>query len=97
MSPNSPAPKTPLDENTKIAEVKAQLAVLEVSLLAHKERLQREQEEQDRDWQEAQVCCEEVDCVELEWRVEAGIMEQWEKAMPRLDMEPARMGRPCEV
>ena len=92
MSPNVPTPNSPMDENAKLVEVKVQLAVLEASLLARKERLQREQEEQDRDRQEAQARREEVDRVELEQRVEAGIVEQREKAMPQLDMEVIRAG-----
>ena len=53
-----------MDESAKLAEVRAQLAALEASLLVLKDHLQHEQEEQDRDCQEAQVRREEVDRME---------------------------------
>ena len=92
MSPESTTPKTPMDKDTKLAEVQAQLAALKASLLVRKDRMQRDQEEQDRNRQEAQVRREEANCVEAEQRVEADIAERREKVQLRLDMEAVRAG-----
>ena len=84
---NSTTPIPTKVDGAKLAEVKVQLAVLEVSLLTCKEQMQQEQEELERDRQEAQEHREEA-----EQGFEADVEEQREKAPLLLDMEAVWAG-----
>ena len=55
MSSNLSTPIPPMDAESKLAAVKAQLVALEVHILVWTERLQWEQEEQEWECQVAQT------------------------------------------